>query len=296
MRIDRDSLTRYAALRLHAPAHATSLQQGDRRSPFLGRGLEFADYRVYDPSDDIRLIDWNVYLRLGQVLVRQFNEERSLSVGICLDVSASMDFGRPRKADHGAQLAAALAVVSLSHRDPVMVCCFGGERPVRARASNLEGLGELLHLLERVEPAGHGDAYAQISSQVGRSRADRMVLVTDLLTEDAARESLLRLLAASSHQPVLLHVLSEEELRPDLQEVSRVVDSETGEELIIRDDRSAERIYAEALGGWIDEVRSRCRTLGIRYVPAHNATAVADLVHRDLRRARVVEHAAGGGT
>ena len=89
MKVDRTALARFAQLRLHAPSVATSLQQGDRRSPFLGRGVEFADFREYDPGDDIRLIDWNVYLRLGQVLVRQFNEERSLSIKICLDVSAS---------------------------------------------------------------------------------------------------------------------------------------------------------------------------------------------------------------
>lgn len=295
MRIDRESLTRYAALRLHAPAHATSLQQGDRRSPFLGRGLEFADYRAYDPGDDIRLIDWNVYLRLGTVLVRQFNEERSLSVRICVDTSASMEFGEPRKADHGAQLAAALAIVALAHRDPVTLCCFGGDASVRAKASNLDGLAELLHLLERVEPGGHGDAYAQLTGQLGTSRADRLVVVSDLLYEDSVRESLLRLLAASSHQALLMHVLSEEELHPDLREVSRVVDSETGEELVIRDDRGAQRVYADALQRWRAQIEARCRTLGIRYVPALNATAIADLIHTDMRRARIVEHAAGGG-
>jgi uncharacterized protein (DUF58 family) len=294
MRIDRDSLTRYAELRLRATARATSLQQGDRRSPFLGRGVEFADYRPYDASDDIRLIDWNVYLRLGTALIRQFNEERSLSSEIFVDVSASMDFGRPLKADHAAQLTAALAVISLAHRDPVTVCCYGGERPVRARASNLEGLGVLLHLLERVEPGGHADAYAQISSQLGTARVDRLVLITDLLVEDDRRESLLRLLAASSHQPVLLHVLSAEELQPALDAMYQVVDAETDEALIVRDDRLAQRTYAEHLEGWIEAIRTRCRTLGIRYVAAHNPVTVSDLVTGELRRASLVEHAAGG--
>ena len=294
MRIDRESLTRYAALRLRTTAHATSLQQGDRRSPFLGRGVEFADYRPYDESDDIRLIDWNVYLRLGTALIRQFNEERSLSIGICLDTSASMDFGRPRKADHAAQLAAALAIVALAHRDPVTLCCFGGDRPVRARASNLEGLSELLHPLEHIEPGGRGDAYTQISSQLGTTRTDRLVLVSDLLVEDQRRESLLRLLAASSHQPVVLHVLSSEELQPDLRELYEVVDSETGDTLVVRDDRAALEAYADHLRQWIDQIRTRCRTLGIRYVEAHTVTSVAELVQGELRRSSLVEHAAGG--
>jgi uncharacterized protein (DUF58 family) len=294
MRIDRDSLTRHAELRLQATAHATSLQQGDRRSPFLGRGVEFADYRPYDASDDIRLIDWNVYLRLGTALIRQFNEERSLCSELFLDVSASMGFGHPRKADHAAQIVAALAVISLAHRDPVSVCCYGGERPLRARAANLDGLAVLLHLLERVEPRGRGDAYAQLSSQLGTARVDRLVLVTDLLAEEDRLDALLRLAAASSRQAVILHVLGAEELQPDLGAMVRVVDSETGESLVVRDDRLAQRVYARNLERWIDRIRARCRGLGIRYVPAHVTTSVGALVTGDLRRASLVEHASGG--
>lgn len=295
MKVDRRALARFAALRLQAPGSATSLQQGDRRSPFLGRGLEFADYRDYDPADDIRLIDWNVYLRLGQVLVRQFNEERSLSVQIGLDVSASMNFGEPRKADRAAQLAASVATIALAHRDPVRLHCYGGERkPVQARAVNFDGMAELLHMLERVEPGGHGDAYAQIAGSLGTTRTDRLFLLTDLLVEDAQRESLLRLLAASSRHPVLVHVLSEVELSPDLRDVSRVVDAETGEELSIRDGSSAAAAYAEGLKSWLHDIETRCRALGIRYVRWSPDDGIDPFVHDDLRRKKIVEHAAGG--
>ena len=295
MKVDRESLARFAALRLRAPGHATSLQQGDRRSPFLGRGVEFADYRAYDPGDDIRLIDWNVYLRLGLALVRQFNEERSLSVKIFLDTSTSMEFGRPRKADHGAQLAMSLATVALAHRDPVVFCCYGGDaKPVRAKAVNTDGLAELLHIVERVEPGGRGDAYAQIGSQLGQGRTDRLVLITDLLLEPEERAQVLKLMAASSRHPVLLHVLSQDELRPDLEDVSKIVDAETGEELDIRDGGSVARQYDDALKAWLADVEGRCRQLGIQYLLAESEKAVEELVHGNLHRARIVEHAAGG--
>ncbi len=294
MRIDRDSLARFAALRLRAPGPATSLQQGDRRSPFLGRGLEFADYREYDPADDIRLIDWNVYLRLGVALVRQFNEERSLTLEVCVDVSESMAFGDPSKADHAAQLAAALSVVALAHRDPVGLCCYGGDRrPVRRRAVNLDGMPELLHVLENVQPGGRGDPYAQIASQLP-GRSDRVVLLSDLLLEEDARESVLRLLAASSRHPMLLHVLGEDDLRPDLREVARVIDSETGEEIAIADGVAAAREYQAGLQRFIASIEARCRTLGIRYVPAYTERTIQELVQGDLRRAQIVEQAAGG--
>ncbi len=295
MKIDKKSLARFAELRLRAPGVATSLQQGDRRSPFLGRGLEFADYREYDPGDDIRLIDWNVYLRLGQVLVRQFNEERSLSIKLCLDVSASMGFGTPRKCDRAAQLAAALSTMALTHRDPVNVICFGSDKhAVRSRAVNLDGLPEVLRMLERVEPSGQGDAYGQLAAQLGGGRTDRLFLLSDLLCEDEERERLLRLLAGSSLHPVLIHMLSADELSPDLDDVSRIVDSETGEEFTIEDTAAAARRYREALDTWLDETEKRCRTLGIHYLRPDASTEAADWIEGAAQRARVVEHVAGG--
>ncbi len=296
MKVDRTALARFAELRLHAPSVATSLQQGDRRSPFLGRGLEFADYREYDPGDDIRLIDWNVYLRLGQVLVRQFNEERSLSIKICIDVSGSMAFGEPRKADRAAEVAAALATIALVLRDPVNLICFGGDTPpMRAKAVNFDGTAELAHVLERVEPSGTGDAYKQLARQLGGGRTDRLFLLSDLLCEPDAREQLLRLLAASSLHPVLVHTLSTEELDPDLRDVSEVVDAETGETLVLRDGEDAREAYAAGLSAWFEDIEVRCKTLGIAYLrlPAEDSSLVG-FVEGDLRRARVVENVAGG--
>ncbi|MCH9687151.1 MAG: DUF58 domain-containing protein [Deltaproteobacteria bacterium] len=295
MLVDRGSLTRLSSLRLASPGAATALQQGDRRSPFRGRGVEFADYRPYDPGDDVRLVDWNVYLRLGIAVVRQFNEERSLAMKICVDTSESMGFGDPRKADHAAQLAAALALVSLAHRDPIGLCFFGGEQPLApTRASNLDGLAEILHVLGRVEPGGRGDPHAQIIRQLGQGRSDRIVLITDLLLEDDARDAMLRLIAASSRYPVVLHVLGEDELSPDFSDASKIVDAETGEAFVIRDDGSAQRDYQAAIGEWLSAIETRCRGLGIRYVPAFTRVEVPDLFNNELRRARVVEHAFGG--
>jgi uncharacterized protein (DUF58 family) len=295
MRIDRAALSRFAALRMRAPGPATALQQGDRRSAFRGRGLEFADYRPYDAGDDLRLVDWNVYFRLGTALVRQFAEERSLSVKICLDVSASMGFGEPRKADHAAQLAATLAMIALGHRDPVVMACFGSEdRGLRARAVNLDGLPELLHMLERAEPGGKGNAHAQLVTHIAGARCDRLVFISDLLHEDAERDGFLRLCASVCPRPIVLHVLGNEELEPDLDDVERVIDSETGEALMIRDGRDAKSEYARALAQWLAKIEESCRSLGIQYVRSDTRRKPGDLVQQDLYRKQVVEHIAGG--
>ena len=81
---------------------------GDYHSAFHGRGIEFSQVREYQPGDDIRTIDWNVTARTGAPHVKEFIEERDLTVIVALDVSGSMGFGSVdwRKCDIAAELAA----------------------------------------------------------------------------------------------------------------------------------------------------------------------------------------------
>jgi len=293
VRVDRASLSRYLSLKLHAAGHATSQVQGNRRSPQRGRGVEFADYRAYDQGDDIRLIDWNVYLRLGIALVKQFTEERSLSLRICVDTSESMAFGEPRKADHAAQIAAALAMVALGQREPVTLVCAGGDRTsARARAVNLDGMAEMLMLLERTEPGGQGQLRAQLSAQLGQARSDVLVLISDLLFDEEEREALLRLCVASSHAPAVLHVVGKDELDPLLDDVGRVVDAETGEELVLPD--GAQAAYRQVLAEWLASIEDRCRRLGITYLRVPTDVTVDSVMTGSLHRSRLIEHRSGG--
>src|SRR5690606_10232453 len=103
---------------------------------------------------------------------------------------------------------------------------------------------------------------------IGRKRADRAFLVGDLLVDEDAAEATLRTLAARAVQPVLLHVLGTEDLRPTLEGPARLVDAESGQELDVGGGAPARAAYAEALQGWLAELRARCARWGVRYVPA----------------------------
>ncbi|MDP9192057.1 MAG: DUF58 domain-containing protein [Acidobacteriota bacterium] len=92
---------------------------GDYHSAFHGQGIEFAQVREYIPGDDIRTIDWNVTARSGVPHVKQFVEERDLTVMIAVDVSGSMRFGSVdwRKCDIAAELASVFAFSAVENSD-----------------------------------------------------------------------------------------------------------------------------------------------------------------------------------
>jgi len=92
---------------------------GDYHSAFHGQGIEFSQVREYIPGDDIRTIDWNVTARSGVPHVKQFVEERDLTVMIAIDVSGSMRFGSVdwRKCDIAAELASVFAFSAVENFD-----------------------------------------------------------------------------------------------------------------------------------------------------------------------------------
>ena len=99
---------------------------GDYHSAFHGRGIEFSQVREYQPGDDIRTIDWNVTARSGVPHVKEFIEERDLTVIVAVDVSGSMGFGSVdwRKCDIAAELAAVFAFSAVQNSDRIGLLLF----------------------------------------------------------------------------------------------------------------------------------------------------------------------------
>src|SRR3954449_9566529 len=99
---------------------------GDYHSAFHGRGIEFSQVREYQPGDDVRTIDWNVTARSGVPHVKQFVEERDLTVIIAIDISKSMAFGSVdwRKCDIAAELAAVFAFAAVQNSDRIGLLLF----------------------------------------------------------------------------------------------------------------------------------------------------------------------------
>ena len=118
-------------------------------SRFRGRGIDFAEVRVYQPGDDVRTIDWKVTARTQVAHTKLFQEEKERPAFILLDQSASMHFGSAVcfKSVLGARAAALLAWAALERGDRTGGLVFSEARhsevrPRRSRHSVLRLLHE----------------------------------------------------------------------------------------------------------------------------------------------------------
>src|SRR4051794_35233948 len=106
-------------LQVRTKRRGEGLFAGEYHTAFKSRGIEFADVREYEPGDDVRSIDWKVSAPTGKTFIKQFIEERELTVMLAVDLSGSGAFGSSGKAKSrvAVELAAVLALAAATNND-----------------------------------------------------------------------------------------------------------------------------------------------------------------------------------
>lgn len=157
--IPRELLRRIRRLEIRTRKLVEDTFAGEYHSIFKGRGMEFAEVREYVPGDDVRLIDWNVSSRMGHLFVKQFTEERELTVMLLLDASGSTLFGTQlrTKRELLAEVAAALAFSAVLNNDRVGMLIFtdGVEKYIPPKKGRVHALRIIRDVLA-FEPRGRG--------------------------------------------------------------------------------------------------------------------------------------------
>ncbi len=121
MLITRELLAKIKKIQIRTEKFATEILSGEYRSAFRGKGLNFDKIREYQFGDDIRNIDWKVTARMNEPFIRQYKEERQLSIVVILDMSASNNFGTQvqTKQEMSTELASVLATLAIKNNDKV---------------------------------------------------------------------------------------------------------------------------------------------------------------------------------
>ena len=263
--------------------------KGGRRSVKRGQSVEFADYRDYSLGDDLRQLDWNVYARLERLFVKLFIEEEDVTVTFLIDGSASMAAGRPSKLLFAKRAAAALGYIGLASEDRVAVTVLGGR--VARRQPSLRGSGRVFRLLSNlsaIEVATGATDLVMAARHAAAQLAGRgvVVLISDLL--DPAAERVIRELAATGSELIILHVLSPDELDPRLEGDLRLVDVETGDGMDVTVDLATLDAYKARLAAWQAGFADVAAKRRASYVSLPSDLPLAELVFAELRRRRVI--------
>ena len=276
-------LRRLEALALQVRRAVSGQMGGERRSRRRGQSVEFADYRNYTPGDDFRLLDWNAYARLDRFMLRLFVAEEELPLSLFVDLSGSMDWGKPNKANTARQLAGAIAYVALAALDRVRLTVFAeGETSGGAPSRGRRAAATLFSRLQSF-PAGGVTNYEKLVWPIGRQRPGMTVLITDGLGESPLDPALTALQRAHQEGAVL-QLLAPQELTPDWSGDARLKDAETGVEREFTATPLTQGSYVKALTQRTDEIERAAHRRGLRFARLSTSEPIDEMVQKTLRR------------
>ena len=288
--LDAATLRQLESLSLAGVEKVVSGFGGQRAGAGRSRGFEFVDYRRYTPGDDLRSIDWNVYARLREVVVKASPSEGHVDLALLLDGSRSMASGEPSKFGYAQQLGAMLGTVALLGSDVVAVHLLAdGDSWTAARLTAPHLVSELVEELAALPRGRRTDLTASVRAYRRQSPdADLAVLVTDALAEPADLEPAVLELAGSAHAAALVHVVDRSEAETPLRGPLELRDSESGERVVVDVTPALRRRYGEQFERASERLRELCRAAAVTYVRAPTEVAPLDLLFEAARGAELV--------
>jgi uncharacterized protein (DUF58 family) len=262
-------LAAISSLDLVAKTVVDGFVAGLHRSRDFGFSQEFTEYRAYTPGDDLRHVDWNVFARTGRMYLKRYRGETNSVLTVLLDASSSMQFGSHgvNKMDYARYLAASLFYLALhGQRDAAGLITFDDEIRNYIRPSTRQGqLHRLLAGLEQAEARARTDfAKPMHYFQEFVTRRGMVLIVSDFWDSPESIVRAIEPLRFHGNEVVLFHVLDPEDVRPELNGPSILVDMETEKQLEVTPDYT-KREYREKIVAHLADLRDRTQAAGMGY-------------------------------
>jgi uncharacterized protein (DUF58 family) len=288
--LDPEFLHKLEQLELVSRKIFVGRMKGERKSKRRGSSVEFADHRNYSVGDDLRHIDWNVYGRLDRLFLKLFLEEEDLHFYTLVDTSSSMDFGDPTKLHYAKQVAAALSFIGLVNHDRVVLDTFSttlevGLAGVRGRSQ----MWRVVQYLEALRASGASDLTAAAKAFAIKHSGKGIVVVVSDFLDKRGYENALRYLLARNMDIYVIHVLSQEEVEPELAGDLRLVDIEDDDIAEITVSSPLLKRYKDNLNSFVGGLKEWCTRRGITYIFTTNQNPFDKLILNYLRQRGLVK-------
>lgn len=287
--LDPKTIMAIKNLPLAAKTTIDGFMSGINKSKVKGPGLEFSQYRSYQPGDDLRWLDWKMYARSDRYYIRESEIETSISIRFLIDASASMDHTDSgfTKIEFARYIAASLGCLANLQNDSVGLYVFQNDQLFSLPAKkDHQHLSRFYFQLENIQPKGNFTEpvhYKEIFS--GSHKRELLVFITDFYQKDGEIMKLLDSLVLLKHEIIVFHVMGRNEIELDYKGYSSLQDLETGEIIPVESSGSKD-IYTQKLNDHFTTLRSQLLDRGIFYRMV-NMQQPIDQVLRDFLNQRV---------
>ncbi|CAM3416043.1 DUF58 domain-containing protein [Cytobacillus oceanisediminis] len=257
------------------------IHAGSRQSNKFGSSMEFSDFRAYQPGDDIRQIDWNVFGRTQKHYIKRFLDEQELSIAVYLDATSSMTKIHS-KWEYAKGLAAALSFMVLAGEDRLLFAAVSSEgiQPVKRKGSVYSRRTFLE--IQKHEGGAMAKNFLGCLKDSLLKQQQLAILITDGFEPIKEWESLLKKLKGLKQEFWFFQVLANEELAPSYSGDMKLIDSETGTEVNVSLNSSILSDYEKRLKEHNKQLEAICKRYGGQYIFAPEVRDLQTILFRDL--------------
>ncbi len=261
-------VSRLKGLALKARTIVKGSLTGRHLSPFHGFSSEFAQYKRYDAGDDLRRIDWRVFGKRDQLVIRQHRDETNASIYLVVDSSASMGYvdGAMSKLDYAAALTASVALLGFQQRDALSLLHGSGKAPDFLPPKTGAGhLRLVFESLEGMRAEGQTDLQSLLDRAALRMKSHSLTyLFTDLWQEPAGIIAGMKNVRAQRQEMTIVQILTPTEERFFDHANVELEDMETRDRLKVSA-RHMRHGYRELLEAHRNLLRRECFASGVRF-------------------------------
>lgn len=282
--ISREILRQVRRIEITTTRLVEDLLGGEYESVFKGQGIEFAGVREYVPGDDIRTIDWNVTARSQHPFVKQYVEERELTVFFLVDASSSCYFGSTEKikSEIMAEICALLAFAAVKNNDKIGLSFFTDRIekyiPVKkGKRHVLRVIREILSFRPHHARTRYDEAFEFLSRVLTRRAV--IFLISDFLDFPDDSKSL-RILT-KKHDLIAIRTMDPKEREMPNVGFIELEDAESGETMLIDSgDPVLRRNYATMAQERENAVRRLFKTMAIDQIDIDTSESYVEPIVR----------------
>jgi uncharacterized protein (DUF58 family) len=265
--LDTALLEKLERLTIHWQKSLPGLVGGHNTSRFAGPGQEFLDHRHFHYGDDLRAVNWRVFLRLEKLFLKMFQLEPRIPVRLLFDISRSMQTGKNSKFDYVRKLTGALCYVGLVRLDTICLQPFSDKLGDSFTASGgRHRFQPAMNFLSSIEPGGRTN-FLQVARDFISTYPQRglVIIISDFL-DDADCERPIQYISDFGHELILVHVWAQEDREPPWEGELELEDAETGMHVELSFDSDARAMYTQAFDEYAQTLRRVALRNNGRYV------------------------------